>query len=91
MSSLNSLRTDQDDVGRAMILGVPRYALGGDRVEVNDNVYGITDQIRKVLSSTGYDSKIMKKHSEFLTLINSLKKVGCTGIRDRNSKHKIFL
>ena len=88
VGSPTSLRIDQDDLGRATIPAVPIYALGGDEVEINDNVCEVTDEIHIVLSSTGYTGKSMKRFSDFLTLQNKLNEVWYTGIADENSKCK---
>ena len=52
MTRLNSLKI-QSSSG-AKILGVPIYTLGGDRLQIRDNVYDLTPEIYKALSYTGY-------------------------------------
>ena len=56
MSSANSLRIKSSRSG-ASILGVPIYTLGGDRMQINDNIYDITPEIHEALSSTTYTGK----------------------------------
>ena len=57
MSSANSLKIISTPSG-ATILGVPVYTLGGDRIQIKDNIYDLTPEIYKALSYTGYDGKL---------------------------------
>ena len=52
MSSANSLKMTSTPSG-ATILGVPIITLGGDRLQIKDNVYELTPEIYKALSYTG--------------------------------------
>ena len=48
----NSLKLDQDKESNISILGIPIKSLGGDKIQVNDNVYEVTPEIHKALSLT---------------------------------------
>ena len=60
LSSLNSLKIIASPSGPT-ILGVPINTLGGDRIQIKDNIYDLTPEIYKALSDTGYTGKTMKK------------------------------
>ena len=68
VSSKNSLKIRQDASSRASILGTPIITLGGDRIKSNENIYDLTPEINKALSSTSYCGKTMKEESDFLTM-----------------------
>ena len=53
MKSCNSIRLEQDESGEATILGVPIYTQGGDKIKLKGNVYELTPEIHKALSSMG--------------------------------------
>ena len=59
-TSRNFSETTPDDFGQATILGIPIQISGGDRMKIKDNVYDLTAEIYKALSSTSYTSKNMK-------------------------------
>ena len=90
MSSLNSLKITASSSGPT-ILGVPIYTLGGDRIQIKDNVYDLTPEIYKALSYTGYDGKTMKNEYDILMLNNVMRDLGYTGIGDHKSFRKTFL
>ena len=90
MSSVNSLKIDTTPSG-AIILGVPVYPLGGDRIQIKDNIYDLTPEIYKALSFTGYDGKNMKNENDILMLNNITRDLGYTGRGDYQSKRKTFL
>ena len=89
MSSLSSLKIKASSSG-ATILGVPIYTLGGDRIQIKDNVYDLTPEIYKALSDTGYSGKSMKSENDILMMNNIIRDLGYTGDDDRNSKRKRF-
>ena len=60
MSSSNSFRIKQDNSSRATVLGVPIFTLGDDKIKIKTNVYEITPEIHKALSSTSYSRRTMK-------------------------------
>ena len=90
MSSANSLKIISTPSG-ATILGVPVYTLGGDTMQIKDNIYDLTPEIYKALSYTGYDGKSMKNENDILMLNNIIRVLGYTGIGDNKSKRKTFL
>ena len=90
MSSLNSLKIIASSSGPT-ILGVRIYTLGGDRIQIKDNIYDLTPEIYKALSDTGYTGKTMKNESDILMMNNIINDLGYTGVGDRDSKRKTFL
>ena len=91
MNSKNSLKLIPDDSGRTSILGVPINTLGGDRIQIKDNVYDLTPEIYKSPSSTGYTGNTMKNENDFLMMNNNIRDLDYTGVEDRDSKRKTFL
>ena len=92
MSSKNSLKIDQDErTGGASINGVLVLILGGNSWKLGDNVYEITPEIHKALSSTLYTGETMKKENDILMLNNILGDVNYTGVREKPSNSKIFI
>ena len=89
MSSSNSLKLKSSPSG-ATFLGVPIGALGGDRIRINDNIYDITPEIHKALSSTSYTGKTMKNENNILKMNNIVGDLGDTGKGDRQSNRKTF-
>ena len=90
MSSANSLKIKSTPSG-ATILGVPINTLGGDTIQIKDNIYYLTPEIYKALSYTGYDGKNMKNENDILMLNSIIRDLGYTGIGDNKSKRKTFL
>ena len=90
MSSANSLKITSSPSG-ASILGVPVYTLGGDRIQIKDNIYDLTPEIYKALSYTGYTGENLKNENDILMLYNIVSDIGYTGTGDIKSKRKIFL
>ena len=90
MSSANSLKIKSTPSG-ATILGVPINTLGGDRIQIKDNIYDLTPEIYKVLSYTGYTGNTMKNEADILMLNIIIKDLGYTGLGDYPSKRKTFL
>ena len=90
MSSGNSLKIKPTPSG-STILGVPINTLGGDRIQIKDNIYDLTPEIFTALSYTGYDGKTIKKENDILMLNNIIRDLGYTGIGDNKSKRKTFL
>ena len=90
MSSANSLKIKSSPSG-ATILGVPIHTLGGDRIQIKDNIYDLTPEIYKALSYTGYDGKTMKNEYDILMINNNMRDLGYTGIGDHKSFRKTFL
>ena len=90
MSSANSLKINSTPSG-ATILGVPIITLGGDRIQIKDNIYDLTPEIYKALSFTEYEGKNLKNDNDILMLYNIINDLGYTGIGDNKSKRKLFL
>ena len=92
MSRKNSLKIDQDErTGGASINGVPILILGGDSWKIGDNVYEITPEIHKALSSTLYTGETMNNENDILMLNNIFRDVKYTGVGDRQSNRKNFI
>ena len=90
MFSANSLKINITPSG-ATILGVPISTLGGDRIQIKDNIYDLTPEIYRALSFTGYEGKTMKNANDILMLKNIIRDLGYTGRKDYQSKRKTFL
>ena len=90
MNSKNSLKKIQDDEGRASISGTPIYALGRERIQINDKIYDLTAEIHKALSSTSYTGRTMKNDNDILMMNSNKNDLSCTGIGDKPSKRKTF-
>ena len=65
--SRNSLRIEQDALGQASINGTHIQILGSDSSKLNDNVYELTPELHKSLSSTGFTGKNLKDDSDNFT------------------------
>ena len=89
ISSANSLRIKASSTGPT-ILGVPVHTLGGDRIEINENIYDLTPEIYKALSDTGYTGKNMKSENDILKMNNIIRDLGYTSMADKPSKRKTF-
>ena len=89
MSSLNSLKI-KPSLSGATNLGNPINTLGGDRIQIKDNIYDLTPEIYKDLSDTGYTGKNMKNENDILMMYNIINILGYTGIGDKPSKRKTF-
>ena len=90
MSSANSLKITSTPSG-ATILGVPIITLGGDKLRIRGNDYGLTTEIYKALSYTGYTGENLKNENDILMFYNIIKDLGYTGVGDYQSKRKTFL
>ena len=65
--------------------------LGGDDIKIGDNVYKLTSEIYKALSSTSYNGKNMKNENDILLIKIIMGDLGYTGVGDKPSKRKTFL
>ena len=89
MSSKNSFKKDQDvRTGGASMNEIPILILGGDSWIIKDNVYEITPEFKKTLSSTGYTGETMTSENDILMMKKNLRDVNYT--EDRDSKRKKF-
>ena len=91
MRSKNSLRIEQDDSGRATILGIPIQVVGINSLKLRDFIHNLTHEVHKALSSTGFSGKSMKKDSDFLLMNNIENDLGYTSEGDKSSKRTSFL
>ena len=89
MFSSNSLRIKPSPSG-ASILGVPIKTLGGDRIQIKDNVYDLTPEIYEALSYTWYTGNTMKNEADILMMNNIKNDLGYRGLGDYPSKRKTF-
>ena len=71
MSSSNALKIKPSPSG-ATILGVPINTLGGDRIQIKDNIFDLTPKIYKALSFTGYTGNAMKNENDILMMNNTI-------------------
>ena len=90
MNSQNSLKISQDESGRANFLGVPIQISEADAKKLNENIYDLTPEIFKALSSTSYTGKTMKNEDDALTVYNIVRRLGYTGVDDKTSNRKTF-
>ena len=90
MNSRNSLKTTQDESGRANILGLPIQISEGDTMKKNENVYELTPEIYKALTYTTYTGNTMKDENDILMMYDIIGDLGYNGTGDRDSKRKIF-
>ena len=75
----------------ATILGVPIYTLGGDKMNIRDNIYDMSPEIYKALSYTGYTGKSMKRAKDILMMNKIVNDLGYTGVGDKKLYRKTFL
>ena len=90
MNSRNSLKITQDESGRANILGFPIQISGADTIKLNENIFELPPEIYKVLSYATYNGQTTKNENDILMIKNLTKDLGYIGIRDSDSKPKIF-
>ena len=91
MHSKNTLNLKQGISDKASILGIPINTLGGDRIEVQNNIYDLTTELYKTRSSTSYTGKTMKNENDILMMNNIIRDLVYTGVGDKKSNRKIFL
>ena len=66
-NSRNSLKSTQEESGRAKILSDSTQISETD-TKKNDNIHDLTPEIYKALSSTSYTGKTMKNEDDILTM-----------------------
>ena len=91
MNSRNSLKITQDDLRRANILGVPIQISEADTKKSIENIYDLTPEIYKALSSTTYTGKTIINADDILRMYKIIGELGYTGIGDRTSNQKTFI
>ena len=75
-------------MSRASILRTPIITLGGDRMKIFENIYDLTPEIYKVLSSTSYRAKTMKEGSHILNINIIINDLGYTGVGQKIQNEK---
>ena len=90
LNSRNSLKITQDDFGQANFLGIPFQISWGERIKIKDNIFDLTPEIYKALSSTSNTGRTMKIESDILLMNNFINHLGYTGKGDKSSKKKSF-
>ena len=63
-----SLKLNKDEDDNMTILGIPLKFIGGDRIQVQDNIYEFTPDLHKALSNQSYTGKSMKNENDKRTL-----------------------
>ena len=76
LKSHNSLRIKQHNLGRGYILGTRIQTMVRDGIKVGENVFVLTPEKHKVLSSTGYRGDRMRNDSDVLMYYNSVNEIG---------------
>ena len=90
MTSRNSLKFTQDELGHANILGVPIQISECDTIKINENICELTPEIYKALTYATYTGNTMKNEKDTLMMYKTVRDQGYTGIGDRDSKRQIF-
>ena len=70
INSRNSLKITQDEFGQANFLNVPFQKSGPDTIKINENIYELTPEIFKDLSSATYTGRTMKNEDDILLMYN---------------------
>ena len=90
MKSRKSLKSTQDESGRANILGVPIHRSGADTKKIKENIYELTAEVYKALTSPLYTGNTIKKENDILMMNNNIEDIGYTGDGDRDSQRTTF-
>ena len=88
--SPSSLKLNHDINGNFSILGINITPLGGDKVQVHDNIYELNPELHNALSKPSYTGNSMKNENDRKTLYNFLTDVGYTGIGDEKTNQSRF-
>ena len=87
----SSIKLNQDKNGNFSILGTNITPLGGDKIQVYDNIYKFNPQIHLALSKSSYTGKSIKTENDRITLYKFLTDVGYTGIgNEKTNQTKFF-
>ena len=89
MSSHNFLKITQNG-GYTNILGVPIQISGADTIKINENIYELTPEFYKALSSRTYNGNTMENEDDILMMYNIVRDLGYTGVKDKKSNRKTF-
>ena len=87
----NSLKLNQDKDGNMSILGVSVKSLGGDKIQVYDNIYEFTPEIHKALSNSSYTGNSMKNENDLRTLYIFLVDLRYNAQHDEKTDQNNFL
>ena len=92
-NTTNSLKINKDEDGNMSILSTPLKSLGGDKIQVYDNIYEFNPEIHKALSKPSYTGKSMKNEDDRRTLYNFLTDIGYNthNSDEQTSQKKIFI
>ena len=69
MKSQSSPTNDQNDLGQTSINCTAVQISSGDSMKMKDNVYDLTPEMHKALSSTGYTGKNMTNDNVYQKFI----------------------
>ena len=72
------------------ILGVPIRSVGGDKIQVYDNIYEFTPELHKALSNSSYNGKSRRNEDDRRTLYNFLVDLGYNGQHDEKTNQNKF-
>ena len=86
----SSIKLNQDKGGNLSILGAPIKSLGGDKIQVYDNIYEFNPEIYKALSNSSYTGESMKNENGKRNLYNFLVDIGYNGQGDEKTNQKKF-
>ena len=86
----SSLELNQDKDGTLSTLGAPIKSLGGDKIQLYDNIYEFDPEIHKALSKSSFTGKSMKNENNRRTLYNFSTDVGYNGNDDEKINQKKF-
>ena len=90
LSSPNSLNITQDESGQANILSVPFQISVRDSIKIKDNIYDLTSEIYRALSSVSHTGKIMKDENEILMMYKFINDLYYTSVGNKSSKRKTY-
>ena len=86
----NSLKLNQNKNHNMSILRVPIRSVGGDKIQVYDNIYEFTPETHKALSNSSYTVKYMKNEDDRGTLYKFLVDLGYNGQHDEKTNQNKF-
>ena len=85
-----SLKKNQDKNHNMSILGIPIRSVGGDKIQLYDNIYEFTPEIHKAFSNSSYTGKSMENKDHRRTLNKFLVDIGYNGQHDEKTNQKNF-
>ena len=87
----SSLELNYDINGNFSILDTNIIPLGGDKIQIQDNIYELNPELHNALSKPSYTGSSMKNVDDRKTFYNFLTDVGYTGTGDdKTSQSKYF-